>query len=425
MNIELCVPENSPVRVDDLIRKLNGSAVSQPFSQAAREFLDRLSNALLHDPLSRTYPELMTLGFWLRRTEIERLRAEFDQLVTRQKRLLPRGTVFQVAPGNVDTLFAYSWTFSVLTGNRSIVRLSSKSTEATAVICAHLAKLLPEFPELRSSHAFIRYGHDVKITEALSKACDVRIVWGGDASVDSIRQVPIPSHAKELSFRDRYSLCAMSAEQYLAATGDVRQRLVRDFYNDAYWFDQMACSSPRLVIWCGDRSQCERAAAHFYAELENETDRRNYAVDPSVAMRKFVFACEAMSDAIASRCTYRTPAVTVIDLSEFSRFPRQQCGGGFFLQYATLSLSDIAPHLTRRDQTIAHFGFEDKELDSFAGQLPCGAIDRIVPIGQALSFDRYWDGYDFFQELTRSVVIRQANTACSESHVSANRAIRT
>jgi hypothetical protein len=32
-------------------------------------------------------------------------------------------------------------------------------------------------------------------------------------------------------------------------------------------------------------------------------------------------------------------------------------------------------------------------------------VDRIVPVGQALQFQRFWDGYDLLQELTRHVYI--------------------
>ena len=33
-------------------------------------------------------------------------------------------------------------------------------------------------------------------------------------------------------------------------------------------------------------------------------------------------------------------------------------------------------------------------------------IDRLVPVGQALSFHRFWDGYDLIRELVRHVFHR-------------------
>ena len=32
-------------------------------------------------------------------------------------------------------------------------------------------------------------------------------------------------------------------------------------------------------------------------------------------------------------------------------------------------------------------------------------LDRLVPFGQALTFNRYWDGYDLLQEFTRRVYL--------------------
>jgi hypothetical protein len=43
---------------------------------------------------------------------------------------------------------------------------------------------------------------------------------------------------------------------------------------------------------------------------------------------------------------------------------------------------------------------------SFARSLNGSGIDRIVPIGQALAFGRFWDGYDLLAEFTRSTLIQ-------------------
>ena len=41
------------------------------------------------------------------------------------------------------------------------------------------------------------------------------------------------------------------------------------------------------------------------------------------------------------------------------------------------------------------------------------AIDRVVPIGQALQFHRFWDGYDLLQEFCRCVYLESLP---SEAH---------
>ena len=66
----------------------------------------------------------------------------------------------------------------------------------------------------------------------------------------------------------------------------------------------------------------------------------------------------------------------------------------------------LAQVVKRRDQTLTYFGFDRQEMEAFAQALNGKGIDRIVPIGQALTFNRFWDGYDLLQELTRRVWVQ-------------------
>ena len=61
------------------------------------------------------------------------------------------------------------------------------------------------------------------------------------------------------------------------------------FFNDAYWFDQAGCSSPRLVAWCGEPEQTRAASADFFPRVAEVVRRRRYALSPSLSMRKLVF----------------------------------------------------------------------------------------------------------------------------------------
>ncbi|WP_420872013.1 acyl-CoA reductase [Cohnella rhizosphaerae] len=54
--------------------------------------------------------------------------------------------------------------------------------------------------------------------------------------------------ATELTFANRFSFSVLSANAIEEAAEAEMDRLVQQFYNDCYWFQQMACSSPRLVF---------------------------------------------------------------------------------------------------------------------------------------------------------------------------------
>jgi hypothetical protein len=69
-------------------------------------------------------------------------------------------------------------------------------------------------------------------------------------------------------------------------------------------------------------------------------------------------------------------------------------------------VTDLAEHVTVRDQTLVHAGFENDELRALAENVNGRGLDRLVPIGQALAFDRVWDGIDLFEAFTRRVTVR-------------------
>jgi len=52
---------------------------------------------------------------------------------------------------------------------------------------------------------------------------------------------------------------------------------------------------------------------------------------------------------------------------------------------------------------VTHFGVEAADLRAFARRLNGRGVDRLVPVGRALSFHRYWDGHDLLQGLCRRV----------------------
>ena len=74
----------------------------------------------------------------------------------------------------------------------------------------------------------------------------------------------------------------------------------------------------------------------------------------------------------------------------------------------TETLDELAAAVDRRVQTAVAFGWSTQELRDFMADSRLGGIDRIVPVGEALAFGRYWDGFDLFRTLTRSVSITAA-----------------
>lgn len=73
------------------------------------------------------------------------------------------------------------------------------------------------------------------------------------------------------------------------------------------------------------------------------------------------------------------------------------------------SLTDLLPRMRRWHQTVTYFGFEPDEMKAFARACNGAGGDRIVPIGEALTFNRYWDGFDLLQSLSRRVYVESVH----------------
>ncbi len=58
-----------------------------------------------------------------------------------------------------------------------------------------------------------------------------------------------------------------------------------------------------------------------------------------------------------------------------------------------------------RTQTLTRFGFEVEQLAQFVRMLHGRGIDRIVPVGSAMTFAPIGDGYVLLCEFTRLVTI--------------------
>ncbi|GLW05549.1 hypothetical protein Misp01_06790 [Microtetraspora sp. NBRC 13810] len=367
-----------------------------------RGFLEAVARRLVAVEVARAHPELAALGFFLRRAEISRA---LDRLSPADGLRMPRGLVFHIPPANVDTVFVYSWALSALAGNHNVVRLSPRAGGAAmAVLGIMLDALADTHPAVAASQRIISYDRSDEVTARLSRACDLRVTWGGDAAVHDLRRHPLAAHARDLIFPDRSSFCAIAAAAWLAAPGETRERAVEGFVNDAYWFDQAACASPRAVFWVGPADAARAARADFTARLADRVaDRR--PIDPAMAVEKRVAAYGLAADGLADKITFHGNALAEIDLTGPAALPRRWMGAGTFAHTRIDTLDDLRAVVHRKDQTMTHFGFGQADLHALAHALAGRGLDRMVPIGSALTFNGVWDGVHLLTEFTRLVTI--------------------
>lgn len=254
------------------------------FDDHVCNMLNQLSKAIRNDKEAKKYSDIVTFGFFCRRSNIERLKCQYDT-----GNRIGKGLSFHIAPSNVPINFAYSLAAGLLAGNSCIVRVSSKDFPQIRIICS-LLKEIDMAPELRKYLAVISYAHDREITDYFSALCSLRVIWGGDETIRIIRKSLLPPRCTEITFADRYSICVIHAGNMLRIQ-DLND-IIRAFYNDTYLYDQNACSSPRLVYWMGDKTDIEQARKLFWAALRRYLKDR-YVTEPVTAIDKLMMDYKA------------------------------------------------------------------------------------------------------------------------------------
>lgn len=373
------------------------------FSLDRLDVLARLTALLAADTEFGPLPEVKAFAFSIRRAAIERLRQNYAALATSDSLLVARGVVVHFAPANVDTVGLYSWLWAFLTGNASIVRVSSRRSRVAAALDALVEKALVDTPALAAANRWVAYDHDEAITAAVCETVDVRMIWGGDRAVSQIRAVPARLATVDIVFRDRVSASVLDGAWVASAHEKALDDAASRFAADLVTFHQAACSSPRTVFWVGADGSVRR---RWWEAVQRDLDRRGYAPPEGAATRKLGAATLAAARGQISAVETFGAGLTVLTGGE-GPVVDQECGWGFIDQRAgSLSLASVAETLDSRVQTVSTLGFEPETLSAFSDAAARKGVDRVVPVGAALQFDRYWDGHDLFISLSRRVGVR-------------------
>ena len=379
-----------------------------PYSETTQQFCAAVSKAVFDSNESRRYPELMAVAYWLRPSNLNALLQTYAHTSPATGIPAPRGFVFHIAPSNVDSIFVYSWVLSMLAGNLNVVRVSSAQSDQLGFLLDIFRKVMSDgaWESIAARNAIITYEHDDATSTFFSSRSDVRVIWGGDETVRSIRALPSKPTTKDVAFADKISLSAINAAAYALLADAEAKSLAHKFFNDAYWFDQMACSSPRVVYFVGDEKSRAEASKKFWEFNDGELRNNQHEDALPVAMNKLVTLHEKAAEGVEylelRRLSWTDSTVLRTSPGDVQRC-RDVCGGGIFVECHLDSLAQLGPLIRENDQTLSYFGFEKEDLTAFLRSLRGKGIARCVPIGMALNFEPVWDGFELFKEFTKTV----------------------
>ena len=379
----------------ETVEGMTGLKALRPFDDAVIAFLNDLSGELRR---VREYPDVATFGFWCRKAALLQEKAKIDDAAER----LGKGIVFHSTPSNVPVNFAFSFAAGLLAGNANIVRLPGKPFEQVDIISAAVRKLLEGGHKAMAPYiVFVKFPPVKAITDAFSTICHVRVIWGGDRTVAELRQSPIRARTTEITFADRHSIAVIDADAYLAA--ERKDTVIQNFWNDTYYTDQNACTSPRIIFWTGEKKA--EAKEDFWRRV-HEAAKEKYTLAPvqsvgklnalySVAAARKVTA-EKGEDMLVTRVVPETADAGLMDYKYNS---------GFFFEKDIDSLAEIAGVCDLRCQTLTYFGVEQEAFRAFLEEARPAGIDRIVPMGKSMDFALIWDGYDLIRQMSRRITI--------------------
>jgi hypothetical protein len=379
-------------------------AAWKPFDERVTNYLAELSRRILALPSIREFPDLVSLAYWCRPAAIKRLsqRHEYSNFV------IGRGVAFHIPPSNVPLNFAYSLFCGLLSGNGNIVRLSSTNSGEVATLIDVFNTLQGDalFDEVSIRVCLLRYEHDDLITRSFSLQTTCRIIWGGNETVRKIRGIETAPRSVDVAFADRVSVALLRSDQVNELSNDALTQLVDNFIADGYTFEQNACSSPRLVIWYGSAQSVDSATAKFWDCLEERLDSRE-TLSPAHHMLRFIELCEQLAvRKVNNRLLNVVGGAARIELAKGDSWrDYSHLRFGTFTEVMISELQEVSSLVSNDVQTLSYFGFTKIEMNSMIREISSDGIDRIVPIGQALNFDTFWDGYDLIRTLTRTVVV--------------------
>ncbi|MBM4232293.1 MAG: acyl-CoA reductase, partial [Gammaproteobacteria bacterium] len=264
------LPETEISRLVDSVMRARSGLLS--YSADERIEIVAAAAAVWGDPSGPLAP-LRTQGltFLQRWCEPERLRRLMDEGLRGRRGALdglmststpgryitavPRGLCAHWLSGNVPLLGMLALVQSIITGNANILKAASSFSGVLPAVLDSLSRV-----EVRSFSGRTLKGSDLAETiavvyfdrndrataEALSKAADVRIAWGGREAVETIVDLPKKFDCEDVIFGPKLSFAVIGSDRLSTAAN--LKRIARRVATDCSVFDQHGCANPHTVF---------------------------------------------------------------------------------------------------------------------------------------------------------------------------------
>jgi len=388
-------------KIKVVLGKLNfNNKTYKIFEVKTINFLDEVSQEIIKNKKYSKYTDIITFAFFIRKKNLVKISKDYKN----KDRMIGRGLAYHIAPSNIPINSAYSLIFGLLSGNSNIVRLPSKNFIQIKLLCDIFFKILKKkkYLELSKRICLIKYDRSDEISSELSKKADVRLIWGGDETVNQFQKYATAPRCIDLKFANRYSISIIDVNKLAKLSDDNLKIIVNRFYNDSYTMDQKGCSSPQALIWIGKNKKKNKDK--FFNILSEIADKK-YDNDLAVTNNKISsLSLTAIKSEINFISQYKNFNLMRIKLKKISKeIEKIHPHFGTFVEININNLNELNKIISKKIQTITFYGINKKKIYDFVFNYGILGVDRIVPIGRALDMNIEWDGYDVIAALSRVI----------------------
>jgi hypothetical protein len=357
-------------------------------------------------------PGVQFLRMWLRRGTLEPIltrelgRGALDGTWMEDGRArlkaFPLGVVGHWPAGNVEIQPLLSMTCALLGGNACLVRVPSGLDDLTRRLIAKLDQSDGQGALTRRVRLLVFDHARSDLQEAMARAVDGAMVWGGAEAVLEVRSLPFPHWARLAVFGPRISIAAMDADSWCNV--EERESWCRRIARDVWQFDQQACSSPQVLFLEKKPGHC---CDEFVQALKMAFEYEN-RLHPRLTIPAGLTSaiCNARAswllDDIAHRAVFSTGPDWTLLLGSGSEIPNPTQGKTL----TVLEVDDLRQPLQKLDGNVQTLGLamadpaREEELASLAASR---GVDRIVKLGRMHVFAPPWDGVDLIRPMVRVV----------------------
>jgi hypothetical protein len=247
------------------------------------------------------------------------------------------------------------------------------------------------------------FEHDRQdLHQAIAKAVDGAMIWGGEEAVLQIRALPFPHWVRVAVFGPRISVAAMDAGAW--ADANERESWCRRIARDVWQFDQQACSSPQVLF-------LERGTglsiAQFLSLLRKAFETENVAhprLTIPAALTSAIYQARAswlLTDTAHDALFPKGPDWTLL-VGSGSDLPHPIQGRTL----TVLEVDNLFDAVSKFDGNVQTLGLgmadaeKERKLALLAGKR---GVDRVVKLGGMHVFVPPWDGVDLIRPMVRMV----------------------